>query len=210
MYHLPLRHDTQPFLPLLLFTLSHPPSITRNYFHKNLTIFHPDVPLETGVRHLHTPQRVLRSVGGGGLVLIPNSTTRPVRSSQSSVVMGFDVQTVGGERWSARVISNGKEECNLFLMDSTTLQRKAMAKLKVGRCNSTQGHTVTTSLTVFDLSAFAILHSAVLWWWWWHGVQCLRLSKAADFGLHMLYRRMVVCGEQECKGAGGSKGEHFS
>jgi hypothetical protein len=185
-----LPRETPPpprFLPLL-FAIGHPPT----YQH---TLAFPSTSQEAGIRRIHTPHRVLREVGG--LILVPNSTTLPVRTSASSVLMGFDVQTQDGSRWSARMISNGQNECDLFLMDSETLQRKIMAKLRVIPCGV--GHSVDARLTLFD-TAMLMQSSFLLQW-----VEMLRfifqgscskrvLLDRRDLGLHRRYRRMVITG----------------
>jgi hypothetical protein len=189
-----LPRDTPPRLLPLLFAISQPPVYQHHLTH---TLAFPSVPQETGFRRIHSPHRVLREVGG--LALVPNSTTPPVRTGASSVLMGFDVRTQDGRLWSARMISNGRSECDLFLMDSATLQRKAMAKLRVVPCGA--GHSVDARLTLFD--ATMLIHSAgVLLVPWVATIRSLVQGPCSklvsldrqDLGLHRRYRRMVVTG----------------
>ena len=154
----------------------------------------PSIPMETGVFRIHSPHRILRGVGGG-LRLVPNSTMPPVRTSASSVLVGFDVCTHDGDRWNARMISSGKYECDLFLMDSQTLQRKVSAKIKVVQQGN--GHSIDTTLTLFDpavLTNQSTLSLATV-------VRCMSRFNGFgrpvpivkhELGLHRHYRRMAI------------------
>ena len=184
-------HDTS-LLPLL-FAINHH-AVPIHHHHQSQITHFLDIAFETGVRRIHSPQRILRSVGGGGLTLIPNSTTHPVRTSASSVVIGFDVRAGNSDRWSARLMSSCREECDVFLMDSKTLQRKAMAKIKVEKSN-TGGHLVATSITLFDLSAVALMMYSKLLTALSGMAASSSHSFRPDISFHILYRRMVVYGE---------------
>ena len=180
-------------IPLLSFAINSPPP--HNLFH---TTEFPYLPQETGFRRIHSPQRVLQRIGG--LALIPNSTLSPVRSGASTVLMGFDVQTRDGCRWSARMISSRRDECDLFLMDSETLQRKAMAKIKVVPYADGAGHSISASLTLFDASillwriGFTVPWTAMLW-------QCRRKEALhrRELSLHRTYVRMILSPRAERK-----------
>ncbi len=62
-----------------------------------------------------------------------------------------------------------KGECNLFLMDSETLQHKVMAKIKVVPYADGAGHSISASLTLFDASillwhiCFMVQWTVMLW-----------------------------------------------
>ena len=172
-------------LLLLAFTLHPPPhTATLRTFE-----FPSSLPPETGFRRIHFPQRVLTVVGG--LALVPNSTLPPVRSGAPAVVvMGFEVQTIAGRRWSARLISSRRDECDLFLMDSETLQRTAAAKLRVTpRSDGGEGHSIATRLTLFEE---AHRHLLLPPGWWWCGSTGTATLHRSERGLHRLFLRMVL------------------
>lgn len=171
-------------IPLLSFVVNR---LQHNLFQ---TFDFPNLPQETGYRRIHSPQHVLQRLGG--LSLIPNSTLSPVRSGASTVVMGFDVQTRSGSRWSARMISSRRDECDLFLMDSETLQRKAMVKIKVTpHRDGDGGHSIAADLTLFGASLLlwhcGLMTPSVCSW----GKAGKSLNRN-ELGLHRLFMRMIL------------------
>ena len=184
-------------LPLLFATV---PQYHHEMFH---TLRFPNTPEERVIHYIHSPRRILQRISG--LTLVPNSTTPPVRTSSSSVVMAFDVLTLDGNKWNARMMSSGKDECDVFLMDSVTLQRRAMARIRVernkGAVGGNHGHTVAASLTVFDINNLVVLQGCLHWFglatlhrW----MQCQynimhsrSLIQKRELKLHRLYRAMV-------------------
>ncbi len=190
---------SMPDLLPLLFAIA--PQYHHEMFH---TVRFPNIPVERGIHYIHSPQRILQGISG--LALVPNSTTPPVRTSSSSVVMAFDVLTLDGNKWNARMMSSGKDECDVFLMDSVTLQRRALARIRVERNKGVMdydhGHTVAASLTVFDINTLAALQGCFQWFSL--ATLCRRMQgqysimrnrsviQKRELKLHRLYRAMVV------------------
>jgi hypothetical protein len=182
-------------IPILL-AINHQPIHQHHQLTHHITF--PETPLETGIHRIHSPLRIFRSIGGS-LYLIPNSTSTPVRTSASSVLIAFDVRTIEGNRWNARMISNERSVCDIFFMDSETLQRKAMLKMRVAPFNA-GGHSIAASLTLFDFDVLkfscALFVAAISSSYW---SDCTRsrsvmVKRKCELNLHRLYRRMVVHG----------------
>ena len=189
--------QTQKALFPVLFAINQP---IHHHFSRLLTF--PEIPFEKAINRIHSPLRVLRVVGGG-LSLIPNSTSAPVRTSASSVLIAFDVQTIDGSRWNARMISNERNACEVFLMDSVTLQRKATLKMSVATRGI--GHSISANLTLFDFST--LMYSSV-----WlmamissSSLKCnhgARVRRNFELHLHRMYKQMVTRGvDFRCKGS---------
>ena len=169
------------------------------HHHLSHLLTFPNTSFETGIHRIHSPLRILRGISGGGLTLIPNSTTAPVRTSASSVLIAFDVKTIDGNRWNARMISNERSMCEVFLMDSVTLQRKAMLKLSVAPHHTDIGHSISTSLTLFDIGT--IVYSGT-WLMAMMSCCCSMLNQKCnhmtarnhELELHRTYKLMVTRG----------------
>ena len=116
---------------------------------------------DSSPHRIHSPRRILHAIGGG-LALVPNSTTPPVRISPSSVLMSFDVAARNGRHWNARILTSRKDECDLFLMDRATLQPLVLAKLKAS-LPGIGPPTVSVSITVFDAASFIGMLAMSVW-----------------------------------------------
>jgi hypothetical protein len=169
----------------LLFALNH-----------NQMIHFSSSPVGFRELHIHSPYRILSRVVG--LAFVPNSTTQPVRTNATSVLMGFDVDTLNGGRWNARILSSCKEESEIFLMDNTTLMPIAFAKLK--SMQGTDYSQVSITATCFDLiTILGVLAT--------HCCRRISLWKAVDetrllrrdVALHRKYARMVLKSENNTK-----------
>jgi hypothetical protein len=166
----------------LLFTFNH----IQNWFPARR------FPAGIGERFIHSPHRIVNEVGG--ISFVSNSTTPPVRTSASSVLMGFDVVTYEGARWNARILSSSKKECDLFLMDCHTLQPIVMAKLRVPAPSSQMDSTISLNVTVFDTVMFLKLVAAS----YWNKFVRFRCRKVTyvplreDLTQHKQYARMVL------------------
>jgi hypothetical protein len=157
--------------------------------------------LELEKYFIHSPHRILGEVGS--LTLVPNSTALPVRTSTSSVLMAFDVNTCSGKRWNARILSSNRHECDLFLMDSATLKPIVMAKFQVISNTPTPrtgalDFTLCVSFIIFDAAVFlqllilSHLNKVV-------PIKHKILFQKKDVVQHRRYKRMVVNGLTEPK-----------
>ena len=170
-----------------------------NHLHTWFPVTHR-CPARLAERFIHSPRRILQEIGG--LHLVPNSTTPPVRTSPSSVLMGFDVVTHEGNLWNARILSNDKKECDLFLMDSHTLQPIVMAKLRVPApfspplLSHMDQTTISLNVIVFNTAMFLKLVATS----YWNKIVRVKCSKVhhirlgEDASRHKRYMRMVFDG----------------
>jgi hypothetical protein len=177
-------------LPLILFaTNSH-------QFHLNTAFKIPLKQLKSNEHCIHSPHRILGQIGC--MNLIPNSTSAPVQTGTSSVLMSFDVDTGIGTNWNARILSSHRDTCDLFLMDSATLMPIVFVNLKAAVAvsdypgNAAKYLSVSANMTFFDLITF-IRVMTVACWKKHSTVSDVRQSfHKRDVARHMQYTRMAL------------------
>lgn len=165
-------------------------------FHLNTAFKIPLKQLQPNEHCIHSPHRILGQIGC--MNLIPNSTSTPVQTGVSSVLMSFDVNTGIGTKWSARILSSHRDTCDLFLMDSATLMPIMFVNLKAAKdvsdCRgaSVKCLSVSANVTFFDLIT-SIRVMAVACWKKCTTVSDVRQSfQKMDVALHVQYKRMAL------------------
>jgi len=110
--------------------------------------------------------------------------------------MSFDIDTLSGMRWNARMLSSGKDECELFLMDSVTLMPILFAKLRAisSQTEAVSGFSrVSADFTFFDFLAFLGVMAASFRVKLCAGAMANgNLFTKRDIALHKKYMRMVL------------------
>ena len=85
------------------------------------------------------------------------------------------------------MMSNEEHQCDIFLMDSSTLQPIVLARFEAVESKKT-GHSVFATLTLFDPVTFLWLMTSFLIF-----SKPANLPTKEDFNRHRLYRRMILC-----------------
>ncbi len=176
---------------LLLFILF---ATNSHQFHLNTAFKIPLKQLKSNEHCIHSPHRILGQIGC--MNLIPNSTSAPVQTGTSSVLMSFDVDTGIGTNWNARILSSHRDTCDLFLMDSATLMPIVFVNLKAVVSdypgNTAKYLSVSANVTFFDLITF-IRVMTVAYWKKYSTVSDVRQSfHKGDVALHLQYTRMAL------------------
>jgi hypothetical protein len=157
------------------------------------TLRFPDIPLELGVRHIHTPEHfpIAHGLSLPGFAI---TSTHPPQRVSDYTIIAFCFQSVFGER-SARMFTNDRCTSNILFQDSDD-RAYLLTTLRVTP-NGLFGHDININGNVFVerplleqiATSIVITHQSM------HDTILHGYSVYEEDSNLLAYRRMVLFGE---------------
>ena len=161
------------------------------------TLFFPEVPLDLGIRHIHTPEHfaVAHGLTLPGFRLVASS---PPVLVQNYTLIAFRFTTLFGREHSARMFTNDKCKSHLLFQEGRNDRAYLLATLDVTRCGKL-GHAINLRGTLLRepsviekmLGPFTVTRDGIF-----QAIMEGYSVRDEDENLR-LYRRMVLYGARD-------------